>query len=78
MSLEDYLKQNIKPDVLQKAKKFKNTSNYQTIKTYVSSDEYQAAKISLKERDKNIHETILVDIEKLQNKILDIKSLEDL
>lgn len=70
MNLEDYLKQNIKPDVLQKAYEFKNSSSYQAIKTYVSSDEYQAAKISLKDRDKNIHETILADIERLQNKIL--------
>lgn len=48
MSLEDYLKQNIKPDILQKATEFKNSSNYQAIKTYTSSHKYQAAKTSLK------------------------------
>lgn len=69
MNLEDYLKQNIKPDILQKATEFKNSSNYQAIKTYTSSDKYQAAKISLKNRDKIVHKTILADIEKLQNRI---------
>ena len=43
MSLEDYLKQNIKPEILQKASEFKNSSNYQTIKIYTSSDKYQYA-----------------------------------
>ncbi len=70
MSLEDYLKQNIKPDILKKVSEFKNSSNYQAIKTYASSDKYQAAKISLKNRDKSVHQTTLADIERLQNKIL--------
>ena len=69
MSLEDYLKQNIKPEILHKASEFKNSSNYQTIKIYTSSDKYQSAKISLKNRDKSIHKTALADIERLQNKI---------
>ena len=70
MSLEDYLKQNIKPDILQKATEFKNSSNYQAIKTYTSSHKYQAAKTSLKNRDKSVHKTTIADIERLQNKIL--------
>jgi hypothetical protein len=70
MNLEDYLKQNIKPEILQQAIEFKNSSNYQAIKTYASSDKYQAAKISLKDRDKTVHKTTLADIERLQNKIL--------
>lgn len=70
MSLEDYLKHNIKPEILQQATEFKNSSNYQAIKTYTSSDKYKSAKISLKNRDKIVHKTTLADIERLQNKIL--------
>lgn len=69
MSLENYLKQNIKADALKKASEFKNSSSYQAIKTYVSSDKFQAAKMSLKNRDKSVHKTILADIERLQNKL---------
>tara|TARA_B100001063_G_scaffold164726_1_gene153653 strand:+ start:405 stop:665 length:261 start_codon:yes stop_codon:yes gene_type:complete len=50
----DYLKQNIKPDILQKANEFKNSSNYKAIKSYSLSDKYQSAKMQLKLRDKNI------------------------
>lgn len=70
MNLEDYLKQNIKPDILKKVSEFKNSSNYQAIKTYTASDKYLAAKISLKNRDRSVHKTTLADIERLQNKIL--------
>ena len=69
MSLEDYLKQNIKPDILQKANEFKNSSNYKAIKTYLSSDKYQSAKMQLKLRDKNIHQHTLSDIQRLQENI---------
>lgn len=70
MSLEDYLKQNIKPEVLQKAMEFINSSDYQATKIYVSSKEYQSAKMQLKLRDKDVHKTILSDIKKLQEDIL--------
>ena len=69
MSLEDYLKQNIKPDILQKANEFKNSSNYKAIKTYSLSDKYQSAKMQLKLRDKNIHQDTLTDIQRLQENI---------
>lgn len=69
MSLEDYLKQNIKPDILQKANEFKNSSNYKAIKTYSLSDKYQSAKMQLKLRDKNIHQHTLADIQRLQENI---------
>jgi hypothetical protein len=69
MSLEDYLKQNIKPDILQKANEFKNSSNYKAFKTYSLSDKYQSAKMQLKLRDKNIHQHTLADIQRLQENI---------
>ena len=69
MSLEDYLKQNIKPDILQKANEFKNSSNYKAIKSYSLSDKYQSAKMQLKQRDKNIHQHTLADIQRLQENI---------
>ena len=45
MSVEDYLKQNIKLEVLQKATEFKNSSNYKAIKTFTLSDKYQTARM---------------------------------
>ena len=69
MNLEDYLKQNIKPDILQKANEFKNSSNYKAIKSYSLSDKYQSAKMQLKLRDKNIHQHTLADIQRLQENI---------
>lgn len=69
MSLEDYLKQNIKPEVLQKAIDFKNSANYKAIKTYSLSDKYQTARMELKKRDKNIHQYTLADIQRLQENI---------
>ena len=70
MSLEDYLKQNIKPEVLQKASEFKNSSNYKAIKTFTLSDKYQTARMQLKLRDKNVHNSTLADIQRLQECIL--------
>ena len=70
MNLEDYLKQNIKPDILQKANEFKNSSNYKAIKSYSLSNKYQSAKMQLKLRDKNIHQHTLADIQRLQENIL--------
>ena len=69
MSLEDYLIQNIKPDILQKVNEFKNSSNYKAIKTYSLTDKYQSAKMHLKQRDKNIHQHTLDDIQRLQENI---------
>ena len=72
MSLEDYLVQNIKEEVLQKTNDFKNSSNYNTIKEYSSSKKYQTAKMQLKLRDKDVHKTTLSDIDRLQKQILSI------
>ena len=70
MSLEDYLKQNIKAEVLQKTNEFKSSSTYKTIVDYSSSKKYQAAKMRLKIRDKNVHRTTLSDIQRLQEQVL--------
>lgn len=72
MSLEDYLVQNIKAEVLQKTNDFKNSSNYNSIKEYSSSKKYQTAKMQLKLRDKDVHKTTLSDIDRLQKQILSI------
>jgi hypothetical protein len=70
MSLEDYLKQNIKAEVLQKTNEFKSSSTYKAIVDYSSSKKYQTAKMQLKLRDKNVHRTTLSDIQRLQEQVL--------
>lgn len=70
MSLEDYLKQNIKSDILNETIKFTNSPSYANIKNYSLSSKNQLAKQKLKLRDKKIHQTILSDIQRLQDKIL--------
>lgn len=70
MSLEDYLKENIKPEVLEEASEFQNSSKYRVIQTYSKSAKYQSARMQLKLRDKDIHKSTLSDIQKLQDKIL--------
>lgn len=70
MSLDDYLKQNIKADVLQKVDEFRHSSDFEVIKTFTSTSKYQSAKMQLKQRDKEIHKSTLDDIQKLQNEIL--------
>jgi len=66
MSLEEYLQQNIKPDILKKATEFKTSLAYKSIQTYTTSGKYKQAKIQLKLRDSNIHKNTLADIERLQ------------
>lgn len=70
MSLEDYLKQNIKAEVLQKTSEFKSSSTYKAIVDYSLSKKYQTAKMQLKLRDKNVHRTTLSDIQRLQEQVL--------
>lgn len=70
MSLEDYLKQNIKPEVLEEVYEFQNSSKYKQMQTYSKSKKYQTARTQLKLRDKDIHKNTLSDIQKLQDKIL--------
>ena len=70
MSLEDYLKQNIKAEVLQKTNEFKSSSTYKAIIDYSLSTKYQTAKMQLKLRDKNVHRTTLSDIQRLQEQVL--------
>ena len=45
MSLEDYSKENIKPEVLQKAMEFRNSSSYKAIKTFTLSDKHQITRM---------------------------------
>lgn len=66
MSLEEYLQQNIKPDILNKVTEFKTSSAYKSIQTYATSVKYKQAKIQLKLRDNNIHKSTLADIKRLQ------------
>ena len=66
MSLEEYLQQNIKPDILKKATEFKTSSAYKSIEAYTTSGKYNQAKIQLKLRDSSIHKSTLADIKRLQ------------
>lgn len=70
MSLDEYLQQNIKADVLQRVDAFKHSADFKLIRTYASTKKYKSAKMQLKLRDKAIHKTTLDDIRKLQNEIL--------
>lgn len=66
MSLEEYLQQNIKPDILNKVTEFKTSSVYKSIQTYTTSVKYKQAKNQLKLRDNSIHKSTLADIKRLQ------------
>ena len=66
MSLEEYLQQNIKPDILNKVTEFKTSPAYESIQTYTTSGKYKQAKIQLKLRDSNVHKSTLADIKRLQ------------
>lgn len=70
MSLEDYLNENIKSEILQEISEFKKSSKYEDIKEYTSSNKYKTTRKSLINRDKDVHKSTLADIERLQNKIL--------
>jgi hypothetical protein len=70
MSVEEYLEQNISPEILQKANEFKMSSSYKAIKEHSLSNKYQTARTELKLRYKNIHENTLADIQRLQDSIL--------
>ena len=70
MSIEDYLKQNIKPEVLEKVSEFQRSSKFKSIQVYSKSPKFQSAKMQLKTRDKAIHKTTLSDIQRLQDRIL--------
>lgn len=69
-SVEEYIKQNIDPDILAQAEEFKNSEAYKRIEAHTSSAKYQEAKKQLLERDEIVHKTILSDIQKLQDSIL--------
>lgn len=66
MSLEEYLQQNIKPEILKKATEFKTSPAYEAIQTYTTSGRYKQAKVQLKLRDSSIHKSTLADIKRLQ------------
>ncbi len=70
MSLDEYLKQNIKADILKKVTEFQNSSNYKSIKVFTLSDKYQTARMQLKIRDKKIHTSTLVDIQRLEDNLV--------
>lgn len=70
MSVEEYLEQNISPEILQKANEFKMSSSYKLIKEHSLSDKYQTVRTKLKLGYKNIHENTLADIQRLQENIL--------
>jgi len=70
MSVEEYLQQNIKAELLQKANEFKSSPKYMAIRTITTSARFKTAQAKLLQRDTAIHQTILKDIQKLQDAIL--------
>lgn len=70
MSVEEYLQQNMKAELLQKADEFKSSSKYKLIRTITTSERFKTAQAKLLQRDAIIHRTILDDIQKLQDAIL--------
>jgi hypothetical protein len=70
MSVEEYLKQNISPDILQKANEFKMSSDYKRIQEHSLSDKFQSDKSELILRYKYIHQNTLADIQRLQDSII--------
>jgi len=70
MSVEEYLKQNISPDILQKANEFKMSSDYKKIQNHSLSDKFQSERTEIKLRYKSIHQDTLADIKRLQDSII--------
>ncbi|MCK9453741.1 hypothetical protein [Sulfurimonas sp.] len=70
MSVEEYLQQNMKAELLKKADEFKSSSKYKAIRTITTSKKFKTAQAKLLQRDAIIHRTILDDIQKLQDTIL--------
>ena len=70
MSVEEYLRHNIKAEFLQQADAFKSSSKYKAIQSIVASEKFKTAKAKLLQRDTAVHRTILQDIQKLQDTIL--------
>jgi hypothetical protein len=70
MSVEEYLQQNIKAELLQKANEFKSSTKYRAIRTITTSEKFKTAQAKLLQRDTAVHQTILEDIQRLQDAIL--------
>lgn len=70
MSVEEFLQQNIKVELLQQTNKFKSSSKYKAIRMITTSERFKTAQSKLLERDVAIHQTILQDIQKLQDELL--------
>ena len=69
MSIDDYLKQNIDVDAIQRAAEFMHSSHYRDIQKIVESENYKMAQEALKMRDSLIHQDTLAQIEKMQEEI---------
>ena len=69
MSIDDYLKQNINVDAIQRAAEFMHSSHYRDIQKIVESENYKMAQETLKTRDSLIHKDTLAQIEKMQKEI---------
>ncbi len=70
MCVEEYLRQNMKAEFLQRTEAFKASIKYKTIRSLTSSKKFKRAQAKLLQRDAHVHKTILQDIQKLQNAIL--------
>ncbi len=67
MSIDEYLKQNIDPKVLQEAYEFEKSEDYKKIQSYTNSKKFQDDKMEVILRGEKVHKTILADIQKLQD-----------
>lgn len=70
MNLSEYLQKNISPEVLKEIEGFHNSEAFKKIEKYSSSENFKLAKQQLKIRDAKVHKTILADIERLQNNLV--------
>lgn len=70
MSVEEYLRQNMKAEFLQQTEVFKASEKYKTIRSLTSSKKFKTAQAQLLQRDMRVHKTILQDIQTLQNDVL--------
>ncbi len=67
MSIDEYLKQNIDPKVLQEAYEFEKSEDYKKIQAYTNSKKFQDDKMQVILRGERVHKTILSDIQRLQD-----------
>ncbi|PIE84988.1 hypothetical protein CSA08_04380 [Candidatus Gracilibacteria bacterium] len=67
MSIDEYLRQNIDPKILEEAYEFEKSLEYKKIQEYTKSKKFQDDKKQVILRGEKVHKTILSDIQKLQD-----------